>query len=153
MWPARVGDDGTLAVEVGQDDSAGAQDRAEVVRRELLLLDPVVRADLRRVRVLLHPDFVEFGASGRIWAAATIAEAVSASDLTLGKGAAVDLIPVSLSADSILLIYRIDSKDRRSLRSSVWLRDTAGEWRLRFHQGTLAPDPGQLGVRSTGSSS
>ena len=32
----------------------------------LLLLDSVVRADLRRVRALLHLDFVEFGASGRI---------------------------------------------------------------------------------------
>jgi len=56
-----------MSVSVGQDGIAGAEDRAEVVRRELLLLDPVVRADVGRVRGLLHPDFVEFGASGRIW--------------------------------------------------------------------------------------
>jgi len=128
-----------MSVKVGRDDVAGAEDRAEVVRRELLLLDPAVRADLGRVRGLLHADFLEFGASGRVWAGATLVEALAASSVPLDHGAAVDLIPVSLSADTVLLTYRIDDPGRPTLRSSVWLRSAEGEWLLRFHQGTPAP--------------
>lgn len=132
---------GTMSVMAEMDDNDGTEDRAEVVRREFLLLDPVVRADLGRVRALLHPDFVEFGASGRIWTAATLVEALAANSVPLGQGAAVDLIPVSLSVDTVLLTYRIDEQARPSLRSSVWLRSAEGEWLLRFHQGTPAPAP------------
>lgn len=135
-------------------------DRAEVVKRELLLLDPAVRADLGKVRALLHPDFVEFGASGWIWDAEAIAGSLAA-DSAIDQGAieqgaieqgaidhravplrAVDLEPMSLSADIVLLTYRIDDPERPSLRSSLWVRTGDGEWLLRFHQGTL--------VRSTG---
>ena len=140
-------------------------DRAEVVKRELLLLDPAVRADLGKVRALLHPDFVEFGASGRIWDADAIAGSLAADFATdqaapdqgafhqgtIDQGTvdhravalrAVDLEPMSLSADIVLLTYRIDDPERPSLRCSVWVRSGDGEWLLRFHQGTL--------VRSTG---
>ena len=152
-------------------------DRAEVVKRELLLLDPAVRADLAKVRALLHPDFVEFGASGQIWDAEAIAGSLAADsvpdqaapdqrtdqaapDQRTDQGAidretgqdtidhravaprAVDLEPMSLSADIVLLTYRIDDPERPSLRCSVWVRADDGDWLLRFHQGTL--------VRSTG---
>ena len=139
-------------------------DRAEVVKRELLLLDPAVRADLGKVRALLHPDFLEFGASGQIWDAEAIAGSLAADsvpdqaapDQRTDQGAidqdtidhravaprAVDLEPMSLSADIVLLTYRIDDPERPSLRCSVWVRADDGEWLLRFHQGTL--------VRSTG---
>jgi len=143
-------------------------DRAEVVKRELLLLDPAVRADLAKVRALLHPDFVEFGASGQIWDAEAIAGSLAADsvpdqaapDQRTDQGAidqdtdqdtidhravaprAVDLEPMSLSADIVLLTYRIDDPERPSLRCSVWVRADDGQWLLRFHQGTL--------VRSTG---
>jgi ribonuclease HI len=116
----------------------GTEDRAEVMRRELLLLDPVVRADPGRVRRLLHPDFVEFGASGRIWDGKAIVEALAADSAPVQRRA-VDLVPVRLSVDTILLTYRIDDLERASLRSSVWLRNTDGEWLLRFHQGTPIP--------------
>jgi hypothetical protein len=135
-------------------------DCAEVEKRELLLLDPAVRADPRRVRALLHPDFVEFGASGRIWDAEGIAVSLAA-DSAPGQAApdqgtiewaapdkgsrdesavalpAVNLRPMSLCAEIVLLTYRIDDSERPSLRSSVWLRAADGEWLLRFHQGTL----------------
>jgi hypothetical protein len=133
-----MGDDRTMSSNVGHDE-ASADDRAEVVRRELLLLDPAVRADLGRVRGLLHPDFFEFGASGRIWDAASLVEALAHNSTPLGHGAAVDLVPVSLSVDTVLLTYRIDGQVRPSLRSSVWLCSAEGEWLLRFHQGTRCP--------------
>jgi hypothetical protein len=87
----------------------------------------------------LHQEFLEFGASGRIWETATLVEALAASSAPLRQGAAVDLDPVSLAADIVLLTYRIDDPARPSLRSSVWLRADSGEWLLRFHQGTPVP--------------
>jgi|SRR5450631_571349 len=129
---------GTMSFMVEMDDMGGTEDRAEVMRRELLLLDPVVRADPGRVRRLLHPDFVEFGASGRIWDGKAIVEALAADSAPVQRRA-VDLVPVRLSVDTILLTYRIDDLERASLRSSVWLRKTDGEWLLRFHQGTSIP--------------
>ena len=124
-----------IDVMTGEDDFAGYQDRAEVVRRELLLLDPAVRADRRQVRGLLHPDFAEFGASGRIWDAESIVEATAADSAT-ARHRALDLVAVSLSGEAVLVTYRIDDLQRPSLRSSVWLRNSDGEWLLRFHQGT-----------------
>jgi ribonuclease HI len=98
----------------------------------------VVRADPGRVRRLLHPEFVEFGASGRIWDGKAIVEALAADSAPVQRRA-VDLVPVRLSVDTILVTYRVDDLERASLRSSVWLRNTDGEWLLRFHQGTSIP--------------
>ena len=39
----------------------------QVLELELQLLDPAVRGNRVAVEQLLHPDFVEVGASGRIW--------------------------------------------------------------------------------------
>jgi ribonuclease HI len=116
---------------------AGDDDRTEVVRRELLLLEPGVRADRRRVRGLLHVEFVEFGASGRVWNAEAMVEALASDSAPVRLGV-TDLNPISLSADAVLLTYRIEDSERPSLRSSVWLRNDDGDWLLRFHQGTPA---------------
>jgi len=127
-----------MVIRAGEGDVAGGEGRAEVVRRELLLLEPEVRADPRRVRGLLHPDFTEFGASGRIWESEQMVEALAA-DPAPAEHRAVDLVPVSLSTGAVLLTYRIDDPQRPSLRSSVWLRNADGQWLLRFHQGTSSP--------------
>jgi ribonuclease HI len=126
---------GTMSFMMEMGDIRGTEDRAEVMRRELLLLDPVVRADPGRVRGLLHPDFVEFGASGRIWEGEATVEALAADPGQVHRRA-VDPVAVSLGVGAVLLTYRIDDSERPSLRSSVWLRNDDGEWRLRFHQGT-----------------
>jgi ribonuclease HI len=112
--------------------AAMGADLAEVVRRERLLLDPAVRRAPDRVHELLHAEFVEHGASGRVWDRAAVAEALAASAEVSGE--ATDFVPVALSRDVVLLTYRILGPSG-SLRSSVWVRD-AGQWRLRFHQGT-----------------
>jgi hypothetical protein len=105
---------------------------AQVVHRELALLDPAVRRDPELVRAFLHPDFVEFGASGWIWDRSTIAavtsgeaERITASDLTQRR----------LGPDAVLLTYRSHAPGRDALRSSTWVRED-GDWLLIFHQGT-----------------
>lgn len=109
---------------------------AEVVRRECALLDPGVRADPKQVRALLHPDFLEFGSSGRVWDVASTIPALAADPAVDAE--ASDFAPVRLGPDIVLLTYRLVGSPT-TLRSSVWVRDT-GEWRMRFHQGTRVPD-------------
>lgn len=119
--------------------TAGAwdSDEHEVVERELAVLEPAVRRDPQRVRALLHPDFTEYGASGRIWDRNSIAAVTSG---TVERIAATEFRTVRLGPDAILLTYRSDTAGRRALRSSVWVRDPDAGWLLRFHQGTLTDD-------------
>ncbi len=107
---------------------------AEVIRRELLLLDPAVRCSPRDVLALLHPDFVELGASGRRWDAASITDTLErASDGETVE--AREMVAARLADDVVLLTYEAHRPGRVSLRSSVWVR-LDGQWRVRFHQGT-----------------
>lgn len=122
--------------EDGRDDLG---DLDEVVRRERLLLDPEVRAQGQRVAALLHPDFVEHGASGRVWDRDGLVEALPVDPVVIGE--AGEFVPVRLAVNVVLLTYRIRGA-RETTRSSVWVRDDAAEWLLRFHQGTLVPPDG-----------
>lgn len=114
--------------------SAGSHDALEtVVELEKELLDPAVRADPLRAGELLHTDFEEIGASGRRWTRQEILEMMNDED-----AAAVELQVLSLSqvdTSTALLSYRSVSPAGSALRSSLWQRE-AGQWRLRFHQGT-----------------
>lgn len=118
------------------DDSAADPDVAEVIRRELMLLDPAVRASAERVLELLHPDFVELGASGRRWDAASMAAALERPGDERGVDAR-EMVAAPLSEDVVLLTYEVHRPGRVALRSSVWVR-LEGQWRVRFHQGTVA---------------
>jgi hypothetical protein len=111
------------------------QDVADVVANELALLDPATRIRPDAVIGLLHEQFREFGASGRIWERDGIAAALAADP---GRPVDVqDMRAERLGTDVILVTYLARRPDRRSLRSSIWIRD-AGAWRLIFHQGTLS---------------
>ena len=106
-------------------------DAEEVAALEQALLRDDVRADRERVAALLHPDFVEFGASGRVWTRGRmLAEIAPLSAPVIFELVAADQV----SPDAVLLTWR---QDDRVLRSSLWLRTSDG-WRLRFHQGTPA---------------
>ena len=116
------------------------EDLAEVVRRELRLLEPECRARPAAVLALLHPDFLEFGASGRRWDAASTAQSLAREISTVAPRTS-DLVPVRLAGDVVLLTYTLHQPERVSLRSSVWLRLPEQGWVLRFHQGTIAGSP------------
>ena len=115
------------------DDEAGSA--VEQVRAlELQLHDPAVRCDRAAAERLLHPDFLEIGASGRMWDKRSILDSLTAD--TRSAPAVSELQAKWLSADTILVTYRAQRpRATASLRASVWLRDAHG-WRVRFHQGT-----------------
>ena len=108
-------------------------DLQEVVRRELALLEPDVRADAERVLALLHPEFLEHGASGHVWDRESITAVTSGTEVAIE---ATDLQTRYLGADAVLVTYRSREPGREALRSSVWLRDPESGWLLLFHQGT-----------------
>ena len=112
------------------DDDGGV---SAAVALEQLLLRPEIRADRAHVERLLHPDFQEFGASGRAWDRESMVEALVAGPGI--SGTADEFAAVRLADDVVLLTYRMRG-DAGSLRSSVWIRDGTAGWRLRFHQGT-----------------
>lgn len=103
----------------------------EALERELLL--PETRADLGRTGVLLHPDFIEIGSSGRLWSRD---EVMMALEEDPGTPTGLELLAAErIGADAVLLTYRSHARSGTVLRSSLWVLDGA-QWRLRFHQGT-----------------
>lgn len=113
----------------------------EVVAAELALLDDAVRADRHAAAALLHPDWVEVGASGRVWGRDEMLDALAAAGPAASGGSPVRLEVIEATAfsdDHVLLVWRAHSSRGTSLRSSVWLRTGSG-WQQRFHQGTREP--------------
>jgi len=109
----------------------------DAVRAELLRLETALATrDSSGAGVpladLIADDFVEFGASGQMWDAASVREWLG--DLA-GEALSVEAVDVSLIADDVALVtYRVTSPGR-SNRASVWVRRD-GRWVVRFHQGT-----------------
>jgi hypothetical protein len=113
------------------------------VQGELRLLAPEVRSSPELVGALLHPEFHEFGASGRHWDRASI---IAALATTADPGAhpvtASRMKGVRLAPDLVQLTFDTEDNDRHVHRSSLWRRTEEG-WLLYFHQGTpFTPDEG-----------
>lgn len=106
------------------------------VEGELRLLDPLTRADPELARSLLHPDFTEFGASGRIWDRESVVAAMA--DDPGEPTTAEEMRGFRLAPGVVLLTYRVTRRDRASLRSSIWMWHETS-WVMVFHQGTPLP--------------
>jgi hypothetical protein len=97
-------------------------------------------ASAAELEKLLHPDFYEFGASGRTWdrsgtILALTGDRPPAED---APATAAGITGIRLADDVVHVTYLSRRDQRSSHRSSIWLRTGAG-WRLYFHQGTLTP--------------
>jgi len=101
---------------------------------EQSLLDPALRRDRARVSALLTEDFQEFGASGRIYSREQILDLLTTENYD--PPTMEDFKCHWLAEGVVLATYRAVREDGSSmLRSSIWIKE-AGEWRVRFHQGT-----------------
>lgn len=110
-----------------------------VVALERRLLAPDVRGSAGRLRELLHPDFVEFGASGRRWNRPSIIDALTTTPDHEPQIPVDDMRAVAVAGGVVLVTYRSRHGGRTCLRSSLWRR-TGATWQLYFHQGTIVPD-------------
>lgn len=108
---------------------------------ELRLLLPEVRRDAAQVDVLLDPEFVEVGASGRVWDRASIVAALVSGEITDAEPIeATEVAGVRLAADLVHVTYLSRRTGGTAVRrSSIWRR-TGGAWRMYYHQGTPAAD-------------
>ncbi|MBG0740408.1 ribonuclease HI family protein [Paeniglutamicibacter antarcticus] len=107
--------------------------RDHIVTLEQELMRPDIRRDASRVAVLLHPDFEEFGVSGRMWNRDAMLGTIG---VDIEPNPEMDVLNLDLLDDATaLLTYRTTGRQGSALRSSLW-RQTGGRWRLRFHQGT-----------------
>jgi len=116
------------------DDLAEEPDDEIVLRQERALLTSRVRNDVAELGVLLHPQFLEVGRTGRIWSR----DDAALSPAGDGEARIAEVVSVDrVCDDAILLVFRTEDARGSVLRSSLWVRDGA-RWRLRFHQGTTA---------------
>jgi len=102
------------------------------------------RRNRRRMEELLHPEFLEFGRSGRRYSRAEILDEFGKE---FGPVNAVPTVHsdhlelVVLAEDVALLTYLSSYLDadgipsRQTWRSSIWVHTSNG-WQMRFHQGT-----------------
>ncbi len=98
------------------------------------------RRELARLDELLHPDFEEYGRSGRSYSRdEMLAEFQTGSELA--PIVAWDFAMARLYDGLGLLTYKSAHVSpsgelyRHTLRSSLWIRTAIG-WQMRFHQGT-----------------
>lgn len=111
---------------------AGVAEQERVVELERSLLTEEVRTDPSRVAALLHPEWCEIGASGRLWSRAELLSSIG----PLAEPAELELIEAQRPApDQVLLLWRSITDGRSTLRSSLWVRSDT-DWVQRFHQGT-----------------
>ncbi|MER5460964.1 MULTISPECIES: nuclear transport factor 2 family protein [unclassified Streptomyces] len=103
---------------------------------ELRLLDPIVRSSPQLLAELFHPDYQEFGTSGRLWDRASILATLMARDVPAPRPITTSQMKgVQLAPDVVHLTFTTQSGAHRAHRSSLW-RLTSGKWLLYFHQGT-----------------
>jgi len=125
-----------------QDDT-NSQLLDQLITLERLLHQPAVRADAAAVDRLLHPQFREFGRSGRSYSRAAMLDLLAAEDPADRSIEVVsqDFALQMLGDDAALLTYRSAHRGpdgrltRPSWRSSIWRLEALG-WQMIFHQGT-----------------
>lgn len=119
-----------------------ADPTAELLRLEGLLLTPAARADPDVLATLLAESFEEFGSSGRRYDRSAVMAALRAEPACGPIRTMHDPAVHLLATDLALVTYRAvrtgPDGTVTTLRSSVWQRQ-AGQWRMRFHQGTRVP--------------
>lgn len=112
----------------------------EVIGLEVELHQEATRRGRVRMEALLHPEFVEFGRSGRRYTREDVL-AEFTGEVAHPVIHAENFELAELAEGVVLLTYRSAHVDadgklyRHSLRSSVWIWTEAG-WQMRFHQGT-----------------
>jgi len=98
------------------------------------------RHNRQRMEALLHPEFVEFGRSGRRYTREEVLEELG-PDKQLPPVQSGQFGLILLAKHVALLTYvsaHTDAKGdlyRYTLRSSIWVHTKVG-WQVRFHQGT-----------------
>lgn len=114
------------------------------VLEELRALEPIFHTQAFGVTMddfahRMVDDYWEIGASGARYDRAFILKHLAADPPV--DASAEDWITSGhalrpLAAETFLLTYRLQQKERLTFRSTIWRRSEAG-WQILFHQGTI----------------
>lgn len=117
-------------------------DLLQILREfETELHQEAARQDASRMEMLLHPEFQEFGRSGRRFSRDDTLTEFSSAGARLPPVVSDGFAVHELGEQLALLTYVSAHLDRSghpyryTLRSSIWMLTPTG-WRMRFHQGT-----------------
>ena len=122
-------------------DPALAAVAAALADREPLFHRPGLGTTRAQAEALTADDFVEIGASGRVYTREYVLRVVDERDR---RGEVEPLTPTDLACrrlapDLYQLTYRLVQGDRETWRSSLWRRAGPDGWQVVFHQGTVVP--------------
>ncbi|MEV5925256.1 DUF4440 domain-containing protein [Streptomyces cellulosae] len=113
------------------------------IEGELGLMDPAVRSSRAGTTLLLDPEFVEVGASGRRYTYEDMVAELAEHPGSAEGGPVYepsDIVGVLLAPGLVHLTYETCFEGRRARRSSLWRRrDEETGWRMYYHQGTPVP--------------
>lgn len=112
-----------------------------LMEKEIALHTYEVRSDPRRLRELLHTDFIEIGYSGETYTLDRVLVSLPRKTCQNHRIWSQDFEYHRLSQDAYLLVYKSANLNpsgklfRHAKRSSIWIDAKMG-WQLRFHQAT-----------------
>ena len=101
---------------------------------EVKISSKSVRSNPLALLELIHDEFEEFGKSGKIFKKKDIV-----SELPKWPHTEIHLSDIRftrLSNEAILIKYLCVSNDKKTNRSSIWVKESES-WQIIFHQGTL----------------
>ncbi|SFU16343.1 ribonuclease HI [Pseudovibrio denitrificans] len=97
------------------------------------LLLPSVRGDHQQLELLLHPDFIEIGASGRMYDRAQILDALPEEAADYPVRTIENFRLRELSSGLVQVFYSIVENETQ--RTSIW-KFEGEQWSMIYHQGT-----------------
>ncbi|MHA7813858.1 MAG: nuclear transport factor 2 family protein [Phycisphaerales bacterium] len=129
-------------------DRVTRQISEEALKLEQSHLKPEIRSSRIQLDHLLHPEYIEIGASGTTYTKAQVLDTLPEHDqpeyeILKFHGKPIDPpTPYSYFTHTTYTLQEIypDGSSRRTLRSSIWAQDQ-GKWLLKFHQGTPITGP------------
>lgn len=110
-------------------------------KMEVALHQHEIRTNPVQLTLILHPDFLEIGYSGKTHRYNSTIEGLSSENPSNENIFSQDFSYTKLAPTVIQLNYSSALKDkqgnltRHAKRTSIWVKES-GNWKLRFHQGT-----------------
>nr|WP_155114183.1 DUF4440 domain-containing protein [Metabacillus mangrovi] len=98
------------------------------------LLTPSVRSSAEKIDELLDDDFMEITSSGTVKTKQDCLDGLQTPEMILSQFS----IRV-ISEGVVQTFYKIETEDRKTLRSSIWKESGEG-WKMVYHQGTPAAE-------------
>jgi hypothetical protein len=100
---------------------------------ELELINPQVRKNIKRIDELIADEFEEFSSSGKIFLKQDILRHISNESIVYELS---DFSFRELSNECVLVKYCAFTEERKTLRSSIWVR-YSDQWKMLHHQSTV----------------